>query len=260
MLTSRELAVLVRDLAHHHGGRQRSVRPAARRGGRRGTGRRAGRAHRRHPLDTGTTSLTWDELLAGGEPMLTGADLVGVAGAGSTSGTGKPKGAMHRHSDIRYVCETTAGPRHPRRRRLCLSVAKLFFAYGIGNSMFFRCRWSACAVLRRPPGPGPVLGAWRPSTAPRCSSPSPATGADAGRGLREQFGTVRRGVSAGEALPARMFRRARALRLRGARPASAPHRGPAHLHLEPRCGEVVPGSSSSVPRLRGGAAPPRTAA
>src|SRR5260221_6109963 len=66
-----------------------------------------------------------------------------------TSGTtGRPKAAMHRHGSVARVCETYA---HqvlgitPEDR--CYSVAKLFFAYGIGNSLFFPFSVGATAVL-----------------------------------------------------------------------------------------------------------------
>ena len=56
-----------------------------------------------------------------------------------TSGTtGKPKGAMHRHASIRDVADlygsSVLGVAPGDR---CLSVPKLFFAYGLGNSCFF---------------------------------------------------------------------------------------------------------------------------
>ncbi len=56
-----------------------------------------------------------------------------------TSGTtGRPKAAMHRHASIQVVCQTLQG--HPgcfgiRRDDCCLSAAKAFFAYGLGNSL-----------------------------------------------------------------------------------------------------------------------------
>jgi benzoate-CoA ligase family protein len=71
-----------------------------------------------------------------------------------TSGTtGQPKAAMHRHANIRFVCETYG------KQVLGIvpddstfSVAKLFFAYGIGNSLFFPLSVGATTVLepRRP--------------------------------------------------------------------------------------------------------------
>ena len=56
-----------------------------------------------------------------------------------TSGTtGTPKGAMHRHGSVRVVCETYGAQVlgiTPDDR--CLSAAKAFFAYGLGNSILF---------------------------------------------------------------------------------------------------------------------------
>src|SRR5690348_1083826 len=86
-----------------------------------------------------------------------------------TSGTtGTPKGAMHRHGSIARVCETYA---HqvlgitPEDR--CYSVAKLFFAYGIGNSLFFPFSVGATAVLdparATPAGAAARLAEDRPS-------------------------------------------------------------------------------------------------
>jgi len=70
-----------------------------------------------------------------------------------TSGTtGKPKGAMHRHGSIRVVCETygaqVLGTRPDDR---CLSAAKAFFAYGLGNSVLFPLSAGAAAVLEPAP-------------------------------------------------------------------------------------------------------------
>src|SRR5674476_1266934 len=56
-----------------------------------------------------------------------------------TSGTtGSPKGAMHRHANIRHVCQTYGDQvLGITAQDSCFSIAKLFFAYGIGNSAFF---------------------------------------------------------------------------------------------------------------------------
>src|SRR3569833_1456821 len=74
-----------------------------------------------------------------------------------TSGTtGLPKAAIHRHASIRSGCETygaqVLGIRPDDR---CLSVPKLFFAYGIGNSCFFPLSVGASAVLE-PARPTPA--------------------------------------------------------------------------------------------------------
>jgi len=71
-----------------------------------------------------------------------------------TSGTtGTPKAAMHRHANIRHVCEMyAAGVLGIVPDDVTLSVAKMFFAYGIGNSVFFPLSVGATTVLepRRP--------------------------------------------------------------------------------------------------------------
>lgn len=127
-----------------------------------------------------------------------------------TSGTtGTPKAAMHRHVDIKFVSENY-GQRvlgiGPEDR--CLSVAKLFFAYGIGNSLFFPLAAGGTALLE-PSRPSPALFAKRAAGdratvlfgTPSFFGPLLAS-ADI---PDDAFGTVRIGVSAGEALPARMY-------------------------------------------------------
>ena len=56
-----------------------------------------------------------------------------------TSGsTGKPKGAVHIHSDLRLTDDLYAGPiLGIKENDVCYSVAKLFFAYGLGNALTF---------------------------------------------------------------------------------------------------------------------------
>jgi benzoate-CoA ligase family protein len=66
-----------------------------------------------------------------------------------TSGTtGRPKAAMHRHGAVEVVCETYgAGVLHISREDRCLSVAKAFFAYGLGNSILFPLSVGGSTVL-----------------------------------------------------------------------------------------------------------------
>ena len=128
-----------------------------------------------------------------------------------TSGTtGKPKGAMHRHANIRHVVETYGRQVlgiTPEDR--CYSVAKLFFAYGIGNSLFFPLAVGATTILD-PDRPTPAsvaerLAEYRPTLffavptffAAILNADVPA----------EAFASVRLAVSAGEPLPAELCRR-----------------------------------------------------
>ena len=128
-----------------------------------------------------------------------------------TSGTtGRAKAAMHRHGAIPVVCETygqrVLGIRPDDR---CLSAAKAFFAYGLGNSVLFPFSAGAAAVLE-----------------PARSTPDAIAGAAQKHGASLFFagptffanmlraglpGDALRGVrlaaSAGEALPASLYQR-----------------------------------------------------
>jgi benzoate-CoA ligase family protein len=131
-----------------------------------------------------------------------------------TSGTtGIPKAAMHRHADMRTTVETYADQvLQVSPRDVCYSVAKLFFAYGLGNSLTFPLAAGATVVLD-PARPTPEVvaataTAERPTLffavptfyAALLSSPIPD----------DTFSSVRQAVSAGEPLPAEMFHRFKA--------------------------------------------------
>jgi benzoate-CoA ligase family protein len=128
-----------------------------------------------------------------------------------TSGTtGRPKAAMHRHGNVARVCETYAhqvlGIRPEDR---CYSAAKLFFAYGLGNSLLFPLSVGATAVLdparATPAGAAERLAADRPTlffAGPAFFAALLNAGVPA-----EAFATVRLAISAGEALPAEIYRR-----------------------------------------------------
>lgn len=128
-----------------------------------------------------------------------------------TSGTtGEPKGAMHRHASIRAVCETygrqVLGVRESDR---CFSVAKLFFAYGIGNSAFIPLSAGAATILEPGrPTPGSVAERVR-GQAPTLFFGVPTFYAAllASDLPDDTFSSVRQAVSAGEPLPAVLFER-----------------------------------------------------
>ncbi len=128
-----------------------------------------------------------------------------------TSGTtGKPKGAMHRHANIRHVCETYgARTLGITADDVCFSVAKLFFAYGIGNSLFFPLAVGASAVIE-PRRPSPAVVAERMAAdAPTLFFGPPTFYAAlvAAELPVDTFASVRLATSAGEALPAVLQRR-----------------------------------------------------
>jgi benzoate-CoA ligase family protein len=66
-----------------------------------------------------------------------------------TSGsTGRPKGVVHTHADLKLTDDLYAGPiLGLSESDVCFSVAKLFFAYGLGNALTFPMSAGATTVL-----------------------------------------------------------------------------------------------------------------
>ena len=77
----------------------------------------------------------------------------------SSGSTGKPKGAMHLQASARHTAELYAQPiLGIAPDDIVFSAAKLFFAYGLGNSLTFPFSVGACAVLlAERPTPAAVL-------------------------------------------------------------------------------------------------------
>ena len=166
-----------------------------------------------------------------------------------TSGTtGRPKGAVHRHGDIPAVAESYArtvlgiGPDD-----ICYSVAKLFFAFGLGNAMFFPLSVGASAVIDPlPPSPARVeelATAHRPTL---FFAPPGFCAALADSSLPDTiFASVRATITAGETLPAEVYRRFRARfgveMLDGLGSTEA-----LHIFCSNHAGDVRPGSTGRV--------------
>jgi benzoate-CoA ligase family protein len=128
-----------------------------------------------------------------------------------TSGTtGRPKAAMHRHGAVKFVCETygtqVLGIRLEDR---CLSVAKAFFAYGLGNSLIFPLAVGACAVLEPSPAKPEVMAERVASYGATLFFGSPTFFANMLRAdlPPDALAGVRLAVSAGESLPAALYQR-----------------------------------------------------
>jgi len=128
----------------------------------------------------------------------------------SSGTTGVPKGVIHRHGDQQATFDTYASVvlrAGPTDR--FLSVAKLFFAYGLGNSLTFPLASGGTAILE-PARPTPrsmaeLIGREQPSiffatpgfvAALLDTDPDPET-----------FRSIRCTVTAGEALPAELQKR-----------------------------------------------------
>lgn len=128
-----------------------------------------------------------------------------------TSGTtGTAKGAMHRHEAIRVVCETygreVLGIRPDDR---CYSGAKLFFAYGLGNSCLFPLSVGATAILEPQRSTPPVVAHRLTESRPTLFFGGPTAFAAllAADIPTDAFSSVRLVASAGEPLPAGIYRR-----------------------------------------------------
>ena len=165
------------------------------------------------------------------------------------------EGRMHRHGNLQRTADTygAAGARHRPRRPLPLGRAKLFFAYGLGNSLTFPFAVGATAILEP-----------RGRRRRRWSASSPARAADAVlRQPRLRRRAARRRHAGGHVrvgARARDRRRGAARRppaaLRGALRPPRPRRhrldrAPAHLPLQQPDEPSVPGTSGRpVPGLR----------
>ena len=133
-----------------------------------------------------------------------------------TSGSGgQPKGAVHRHKDMLATSRGFAyGVLGLRAEDVTFSVSKLFFAYGLGNAMYFPFSVGAATLLnpeRTKVEPVAEIVARRKPTV-FFSIPTfyAAVLREAESGRRMDFSSVRLAVSAGEALPAEIFERFRA--------------------------------------------------
>jgi benzoate-CoA ligase len=125
----------------------------------------------------------------------------------SSGSTGQPKGTIHLQHDMVYAAETYGKQvLGIQVNDICFSAAKLFFAYGLGNGLYFPFSVGATSVLM-PGRPTPTavyetIAHYRPSL--YFGVPTLY-----GAMLQEEgsLDGVRLCVSAGEALPADIFKR-----------------------------------------------------
>jgi 4-hydroxybenzoate-CoA ligase len=124
----------------------------------------------------------------------------------SSGSTGAPKGARHLHASLKATADTYgAQVLQIEPDDLMFSVAKLFFAYGLGNSMTFPMAVGAGSVLL-PPRPTPdivldTLRHFRPTMFAGVPTLYAALLADPALGPGAGSDRLRRCISAGEPLP-----------------------------------------------------------
>src|SRR6201984_992065 len=77
----------------------------------------------------------------------------------SSGSTGRPKGTVHVHSSLVETAELYAIPvLGIAESDVCYSAAKLFFAYGLGNSLTFPMAVGATSVLTAERASAAVVG------------------------------------------------------------------------------------------------------
>jgi 2-aminobenzoate-CoA ligase len=120
-----------------------------------------------------------------------------------TSGTtGEPKGCMHFHRDILAITDTFS--RHvlqPSPDDLFCGSPPLAFTFGLGGLVIFPLRAGAATLLLESAGPEALMQAIERHRATVCFTAPTAYRAMAAMKERHDISSLKKGVSAGEALP-----------------------------------------------------------
>ena len=130
----------------------------------------------------------------------------------SSGSTGAPKGCVHLQHDMVVCAESYAqrvlGMRESDR---CFSVAKLFFAYGLGNALYMPFSVGATSILMPDAPAAPrvyeVIERYRPTLFFSVPTNFAMLLAHKSAGTEFDLSSVRHAVSAGESLPEALFHR-----------------------------------------------------
>jgi benzoate-CoA ligase family protein len=131
----------------------------------------------------------------------------------SSGSTGQPKACVHLQHDMIVSTERYArAVLHISESDRFFSVAKLFFAYGLGNGLYFPLAVGATSILLpgppRPQSVFEVIERHRPTLFFSVPSTYVRLLAHPAAGEREfELSSLRHAISAGEALPATVFHR-----------------------------------------------------
>jgi benzoate-CoA ligase len=194
--------------------------------------RRTDLRYLKHVVVVGTTARDahrFDRLLEAGAPNITPADTTSDDAAFwlySSGSTGAPKGCVHLQHDMVVCAEGYGrGVLGMRESDRCFSVAKLFFAYGLGNALYMPFSVGATSILwPGAPTAADVFGVierhhptlffsvptgYAMLLAHQRTQEGDATENRPADGSPREFdlSSIRQAVSAGEALPPALFER-----------------------------------------------------
>lgn len=159
--------------------------------------------------------ISFDSLTSGADPTLGAAPTRKDDVAFwlySSGSTGRPKGCIHVHSSMPFCADAYGqGVLGTSSEDRFFSVAKVFFAYGLGNSVYFPFSVGATTILwTGPPTAANVyatIGKHRPTLLFSVPTNFGMLLAHQRNGEDFDLSTVRYAVSAGEALPPALFER-----------------------------------------------------
>jgi benzoate-CoA ligase len=165
------------------------------------------------PLQTDAEVASLQRVLGGASPELQAVDTSKDDMAFwlySSGTTGRPKGAIHLHHDMIVAADLYAqATLRLKEEDVSFSVAKLFFAYGLGNGLYFPLRVGATTVmLSDRPTPDAVfatLEQHQPTVFYSVPTSYLALLHQADKAGRTSLGRVRVCVSAGEPLPKHLY-------------------------------------------------------
>ncbi len=197
--------------------------------------------------------LAFEQLIADASPSLEPAETTADDAAlwlYSSGSTGFPKGVIHLQHDMVYCADLYArGVLGMTEHDRTFSAAKLFFAYGLGNNLYFPFRVGAqCVLYPGRPLPEAMFEAiqrYKPTIFYGVPTLYAAMLAVKETEARYDLSSLRLCVSAGEALPAELFKRWQARFgleiLDGIGTTEI-----LHIFISNRSGKIKPGSSGTL--------------
>jgi benzoate-CoA ligase family protein len=200
-----------------------------------------------------------DEVLAGGDPFIAPHPTTAETDAFwlySSGSTGSPKASVHQHKDQVWTSLLFAeGIVGVTEHDVLFSPPKMFFAYGLGNSVSFPL-WTGATCILQPERPTAentlaLIDQYKPTVYFAVPSLIAMQLAALESGRRVDFSSVRWCATGGEALPAPLLERWRAVTGGDAYDAIGSSEA-LHFYTSNTPGKIKPGSAGPIiPGYRG---------